>query len=383
MDAAFTRTPGGARYGATPEELRARPGAAIGHDHASDHDHWSLFQATPTPLILVDRDTLHIVAVNQAASRAFGYSAAEFLASSIADFVAPKDRDDLLRSPHAMSGPDLLEGRSSWVVLRRGGQTTRLQVAPGTALSFGGKSCTLLFQPPEAEATARDARLDGVDAAGFSFSAIHDLKEPIHLVRGYLALLRQDANSLSATNREYLEEAYLGTERLQAIVLNLLEYFRAGAKGSAPEPLPLQDVLDATLRSLRLQVDESHAILTTDSLPTVMADRLQVERLLQNLLGNALKFRGDAAPRIHVGARRDGRFWEIWVKDNGIGIAEKDLQRVLQPFQRAHSSDKYPGTGLGLSIVKKIIDVHGGRLWLVSNLDSGTEVHFTLPATEA
>ncbi|MEK6975862.1 MAG: ATP-binding protein [Candidatus Thermoplasmatota archaeon] len=368
------------RTGAGPP----KPGVAKGGADDATQEYRRLFQANPTPLIVVEHDTLHVAAVNAAATRAFGHSEAEFLASSLVDFLEAPDREALLATPNRLPVPGLLDARSSWKIACRDGDRLRIEVAGGAPLVFHGKPCALLFQPPAAEPTARDVRLDGVDLTEFSFSALHDLKEPLHLVKGYLALLRAGgAGALDAESRDFLENAYSGTQRMQALVLNLLEYFRADAKGIAPEPVDLDGVLAETLEGLRLQIKESQAVVTHDALPPVMADRVQIGRVLQNLLSNAVKFRSANPPRVHVSAHRSGKEWEVVVKDDGIGIAAKDIDRVLKPFQRAHSVDRFPGTGLGLSISKKIVELHGGRLWLVSGLGEGTEVHFTLPAQGA
>ncbi len=353
-------------------------GAVRGDDDPAEYKR--LFLADPTPLVVVEQETLHIAAVNAAATRALGHSEAEFLASSLADFLTNGERDALLAAPDRLPMPGLLEARSSWRMARRDGSLLRMEVAGGPSLRFHGKPCVLLFLPPDPEPKAHEVRLEGVDLTEFSFSALHDLKEPLHLVKGYLALLRSSAPNLDEQGRDFLENAYAGTQRMQALVLNLLEYFRADAKGIAPEPVSLEDVLEDALRNLRLQAEEAVATITHEPLPEVMADRVQIGRVLQNLLSNALKFRSANPPHVHVAVKRDLDMWHVTVRDDGIGIAAKDLERVLQPFNRTHSTDRYPGTGLGLSISKKIVEMHGGRLWLASAPGEGTEVHFTLPA---
>jgi signal transduction histidine kinase len=187
---------------------------------------------------------------------------------------------------------------------------------------------------------------------------------------------------LDAAAQDYLVSAISGTQRMQALVLALLEYFRADAKGILREPVDLGELVDEAVAGLRLQVEEAQGNVTRDALPRILADRIQLGRVLQNLLSNGLKFRSANPPHVHVAAKREGASWHVTVTDDGIGIAAKDLDRVLQPFQRTHSTDQYPGTGLGLSISKKIVELHGGRLWLASAPGQGTQVHFTLPADD-
>lgn len=359
-----------------------RPGPPGPGDDDAAREYRRLFQADPTPLLVVEQDSLHISAANAAATRSLGHSEAELLASGLADYLGPKDADALMSAGH-QPVPGALEARSSWKVLRRDGSWVRFEVAGGSPVRFHGRQCALLFQPPEAEPTAQDMRMAGAELTQFAFSALHDLKEPLHLVKGYLSLLEQAHPQLDPTQQDFLDQALMGTKRMQALVLALLEYFRADAKGIAPEPVDLGELVDDAVAGLKLQVEESHATITRDPLPQIIADRVQLGRVLQNLLSNGMKFRSANPPHVHVSCKHEGAAWHIVVADDGIGIPAKDLERVLQPFQRTHSTDQYPGTGLGLSISKKIVELHGGRLWLASAPGQGTQVHFTLPAGEA
>lgn len=351
----------------------AEAGPSSGPGAPSAVDQGRLFQAIPTPAWVVDQESLAIRAVNQAATRALGYAAEELVGSSLAQFVAPDERNVLSNLP------GVLQARSAWSLLSRDGRRLRLEVAR-SVVAIDGRPCALLFHPPETEASAQEVARSGSATPDFSFSALHDLKEPLHLVKGYLLLLRdQDTATWTPQAREYLDNAFAGTQRLQATVTALLEYFRTDAKGLSPEPVDLGQAVDEVLAGLRLQVSQAKAIVTRDALPTVWADRLHLARVLENLLSNAVKFRGSAPPHVHIGARQAGGAWDIWVQDDGIGLAAKDIPRVLQPFQRVHSTDQYPGTGLGLSICKKVVEMHGGRLWIESAPGRGTAVHFTLP----
>lgn len=360
-----------------------RPGAAGPGDDDAAREYRRLFQADPTPLLVIEQDTLHIAAANAAATRSLGHSEPELLASGLADYLGPKDANALTATADRMPVPGALEARSSWKVLRRDGSWARFEVAGGSPVRFHGRLCALLFQPPDAEPTAQDLHMQDAELTQFAFSALHDLKEPLHLVKGYLSLLQQAHPQLDAAAQDYLDNAMVGTQRMQALVLALLEYFRADAKGISTEPVDLGELVDDAAVGLRLQVEEAKATVTRDALPQVLADRMQLGRVLQNLLSNAIKFRSANPPHVHVSCKHEGSSWHVVVADDGIGIPAKDLERVLKPFQRTHSSDQFPGTGLGLSISKKIVELHGGRLWLASAPGQGTQVHFTLPAHEA
>jgi light-regulated signal transduction histidine kinase (bacteriophytochrome) len=164
------------------------------------------------------------------------------------------------------------------------------------------------------------------------------------------------------------------------LVQGLLAYSRAGAREARHQPVPCQQALDAALANLQVSIAESNARVTHDDLPTVVAERTQLTQLFQNLIGNAVKFRRDGvAPMIHVGCRREGGQWLFWVKDNGIGIEPQYQDKVFLIFQRLHGPEMYPGTGIGLAICKKIVEQHGGKIWIESKIGEGSTFYFTLP----
>jgi light-regulated signal transduction histidine kinase (bacteriophytochrome) len=167
---------------------------------------------------------------------------------------------------------------------------------------------------------------------------------------------------------------------MQALIRDLLAYSRVGTRGEAFGATDCENVLRDVLDDLQTATAETGATVTHDPLPVLPADRSQLHQLLQNLIGNAIKFRGDAPPRVHVSASRQGDEWLFTVADNGIGIEAEYADRVFVIFQRLHSRRRYPGTGVGLAICKKIVERHGGRIWLESAVDRGTRVCFQLPA---
>ncbi len=168
---------------------------------------------------------------------------------------------------------------------------------------------------------------------------------------------------------------------MQTLIQDLLAYSRVNTKRQELRPTDTEEVLAAVERNLDLQLSEAGAVLTHDPMPEVLADPLQIEQVLMNLVSNAIKFRKTDVPlRIHVGARRLDGFWEFSVKDNGIGIEAEYLEKIFVIFQRLHTKEAYPGTGIGLAIVKRIIDRHGGRVWVESTPGEGSTFFFTLPA---
>jgi light-regulated signal transduction histidine kinase (bacteriophytochrome) len=158
-----------------------------------------------------------------------------------------------------------------------------------------------------------------------------------------------------------------------------LEFSRVGRITSPATDVSLGACLDRALRDLETAIDESGAVVTRDELPVVRGESPLLTQLMVNLVGNAVKFRGEEPPRIHIGARRDGGMWEMWCSDNGIGIEPQYAERVFAVFQRLHPKDVYAGTGIGLALCKKIVEFHGGRIWVDTDVPQGTAVCWTLP----
>jgi PAS domain S-box-containing protein len=213
----------------------------------------------------------------------------------------------------------------------------------------------------------------------FAYVASHDLQEPLRGVIGFANLLKERyQGKLDARANEYIGFAVEGATRMNALILDLLSYSRVGAKGQTLAPTDLEAPLFRALANLKVSIEESGAEVTRDELPTVAVDPGQITQLFQNLIGNAIKFHGDRKPVIHVGAEKKDGQWQIAVRDNGIGLDMKHQERIFQIFQRLHARDAYPGTGIGLAICKKIVEGHGGRIWVESQPGQGTTFYFTL-----
>ena len=217
------------------------------------------------------------------------------------------------------------------------------------------------------------------DLEQFAYVSSHDLKEPLRMVTGFMSLLKDRCRgSLDETALEYIGYAEEGGMRMQRLVEDLLAYSRIG-RNSLVEPVDMDMAADEALKNLRAPIAEAGAVITREPLPVVQAGHLEMIRLFQNLIGNAIKFRREGvAPVIHLAARREGGRWLFQVKDNGIGIAPEYRKRVFLIFQRLHVPEKYPGTGIGLAICKKIVERHGGKIWVDSNEEGGSTFCFTI-----
>lgn len=215
----------------------------------------------------------------------------------------------------------------------------------------------------------------------FAYVASHDLQEPLRMVASYTQLLaRRYKGRLDADADEFIAFAVDGAQRMQTLINDLLKYSRVGTRGKPFALVSGERLLTAALANLKVAIEEAGATITHDPLPELWGDETQLIQLLQNLIGNAIKFRRpDLPPRIHVGARRSDEGWEICVRDNGIGIAPEHFDRIFTIFQRLHPKEKYPGSGIGLAIAKKIVDRHGGQIRVESAPGAGATFCFTLP----
>jgi light-regulated signal transduction histidine kinase (bacteriophytochrome) len=166
---------------------------------------------------------------------------------------------------------------------------------------------------------------------------------------------------------------------MKQLINDLLAFSRTGASSKPFKNIDMQSVLKIAELNLRLAIKESKAKITWEPLPVIKADEVQMVQIFQNLIDNAIKFRGKKPPIIHISAKQEESEWIFWVKDNGIGIDPKYFDRIFLIFQRLHNRDKYPGTGIGLAIVKRIVESYGGRAWIESGLQKGSTFYFTIP----
>ena len=215
----------------------------------------------------------------------------------------------------------------------------------------------------------------------FAYVASHDLQEPLRTVQSYLQLLRRRYSSvLDDDANEFIDFAVEGAQRMRQLIQDLLAYARVTSRAKPSSPVALDDVLRQVLQALRASIAERKAEVTQDPLPNVLADASQLRQLLQNLIGNALKFCVDRAPKIHISAEQRGYRWVVSVKDNGIGMKPDLVDKIFIIFKRLHSRDEYEGTGIGLAICRKIVERHGGQLTVESTLGEGSTFSFDLPA---
>ncbi len=226
---------------------------------------------------------------------------------------------------------------------------------------------------------AQDLRRSNAELEQFAYVASHDLQEPLRMVASFSQLLaKRYRGKLDQDADDFIGFAVDGARRMQALINDLLAFSRVGTRGRAFEPTDSNGVLQEALTNLTTLRAESQAVVTHEPLPTILADGGQLVQVFQNLIANAIKFRGPEPPRIHITAEPQDEGWRFAVRDNGLGIAKEHQERIFTIFQRLQPRAEYPGTGIGLAICKKIVERHGGRIWVDSELGKGSTFYFTI-----
>jgi len=230
-------------------------------------------------------------------------------------------------------------------------------------------------------AQAEELARSNADLEQFAYVASHDLQEPLRKVTSFCQLLqRRYQGQLDERADQYIEFAVDGAKRMQALINDLLAFSRVGRTSEAFAPVDCDEALDRALANLETALDDAGAeVVRNGGLPTVEGDPSLLAALFQNVISNALKFRSDAPPRVEISAAQPDGEWSFRVTDNGIGIEEAYAERVFVIFQRLHAKELYPGTGIGLALCKKIVEFHGGRIWIDTDVPQGTAVCWTLP----
>lgn len=203
------------------------------------------------------------------------------------------------------------------------------------------------------------------------------------MVTSYLSLMeRTFKHQLDPKAKEYIDHAMEGGNRMRELINDVLAYSRVDSQGKKFVPVGMGDVVAKVLAILRVSIEDSNAEVNIDPLPTISADESQMIQVIQNIIANALKFHGPNRPMINISSSKGEKEWIFSIKDNGIGLDMADAERIFQMFQRLHSREEYPGTGIGLALTKKIVERHGGRIWVESRLGAGATFFFTIPIDE-
>jgi PAS domain S-box-containing protein len=343
-------------------------------------------------VVCVD-ETQRIVFFNEDAERIFGYTPDEVLGQPLETLIPDRFASahvvrvtEFSHSPVAarqMGERGTISGRrKSGEEFPAEASISKLDVAGGRIFTAVLRDVTERRNAEEALARqAHELARSNAELEQFAYVASHDLQEPLRMVASYTQLLsRRYQGRLDGDADEFIGFAVEGVTRMQSLIADLLAYSRVGTRLAEPSEIAMEDTLRRILAELRPTIAETGALVTHDPLPVVTGDPTQLFQLLQNLVQNAIKFhKPDEPPRVRIAAEELESVWRFSVRDEGIGIAPEFQDRIFIIFQRLHNRGDYPGTGIGLAICKKIVERHGGRIWVESAAGEGSTFYFTLP----
>lgn len=339
----------------------------------------------PNMVFVKDADDLSFVSINQAGEELLGYSREDLLGRSAYDFF-PREQADFFTSKdrEAITKRGLLDIPEQQIQTRlKGNRIVHAKKIPildsdGVPRYLLGISEDITDRKRAEEELIRSNQ----DLQQFAYVASHDLQEPLRNVVNCLEMLEKKHKSqLDVNAQEYISYAVEGATRMKALIQDLLEYSRVGTRGRRLQTTDCEQILKRAVNNLQPAISEAGASVTHDRLPIVVADEAQLLQVFQNLIANAIKFRGDKPPHVHVSAIKSNNEWIFSVKDNGIGIESEYLERIFVIFQRLHKRARYDGTGIGLAIAKKVVERHRGGMWVESEVGVGSTFHFTLPVS--
>jgi PAS domain S-box-containing protein len=346
----------------------------------------ALLESIPGILYVYDEDG-NFIRWNKKHEEMTGYSAEELTHKTPLSWYEEKDIprvakaiEDVFSTGYGEVESNLIIKDGSKLLLHLNG--VRLTIYGKTYFTGVGIDIT---ERQRAEAALRqkveELARSNAELEQFAYVASHDLQEPLRTAGSFAQLLQKRyQGKLDQTGDEFIGYIVDGTQHMQRLINDLLTFARVGTRGKAFEPADCAAVLAQAVAHLQIAIEEGGAVVTHDPLPVLNADSGQLGQLLQNLIGNSIKFHAAARPRIHVSAQRTEEGWVLSVQDNGIGIDPQFADRIFEVFQRLHTRAEYPGTGIGLAVCKKIVERHGGRIWVESAPGKGATFRFTIPS---
>jgi PAS domain S-box-containing protein len=353
-----------------------------------------LFDKSPLPKWIYDENTLRFLEVNDTAVHDYGYSRDEFLSMSISDIRPREDLGRLREDVESIRQQPGAFRNGQWRHRKKNGDIIEVEVT-AHAIDFEGRQARMVVVNDITEGRRYEEQLEKLNAdlakraselaasnaelERFAYIASHDLQEPLRMVTSFLQLLQKRYNGqLDNKADQYIHYAVDGAERMKALILDLLDYSRVGTGKENFAPVDTAVVMKEVGDIFHEKIIAARAQIAIDGLPVVTGDKVQLTQLFQNLVSNALKYHSDQPPVIRIGVREEPTHWVFSVADNGIGIDSQFFDKIFIIFQRLHNKTDYGGTGIGLAICKKIVERHGGRIWVESTPQKGSIFYFTI-----
>jgi PAS domain S-box-containing protein len=357
----------------------------------SEAKYRGLLEAAPDAMVIVD-EAGDIVLLNLQAEKQFGYRRDELLGQKLTRIIPEGFAERLIADGTRTAAEALAQQIGMGIELygrRRDGREFPIEIMLSPLESAQGILVTAAIRNitarKEAEKnllrTAEELKQKNDQLQQFAYVASHDLQEPLRMVASYTQLLaKRYVGRLDSDADEFIAYAVDGCNRMQQLILDLLAYSRSGTDGKAQRVISTENVLKEALMNLRAMIEESGAVVTHDSLPTIMSSGSQLGQIFQNLIGNAIKYRSASAPHVNISATKDGaKGWIFAVRDNGMGIEPQYFEKIFVLFQRLHGREEFSGTGIGLAVCKKIVEQLGGTIWVESQPEKGSTFYFSLP----
>jgi PAS domain S-box-containing protein len=344
-----------------------------------------LFENTHDAVLILSPEQEIVLDANQRACQMYGFSRSEFLGMSL-EAISQDTCCGTFRNREPLERGDHLTFET--IQYRKDGSKMFLEIN-ASVVEYKGRRAILSINRDVTERKRMEEALlrqkqelesSHAELGQLAHVASHNLKEPLVLVEIYTQLLAKGyQGKLDADANQFIRHVVNGVKRVHQLINDLSAYAQVGLRDKDFEPTDCEAVLEDALDNLRTAAEESGALVTHDCLPTVMAERSQLSRLFQNLISNALKFSGKEPPRVHVSAVLNKEEWLFSVRDNGIGIKPEDTDSIFAMFKRLNDRSEYSDTGIGLAICEKIVDHHGGRIWVESEFGKGATFYFTIP----
>jgi PAS domain S-box-containing protein len=351
----------------------------------------SIIDSAIDAIVTIDEQGI-IVAADPILEKIFGYRVDELLGRNVSMLVPSphRERHDqyLARYIATLHDSDDEVLQLEVTGQRKDGSILNLELSISTLMADDRRFFTAILRDISERETvtelleqySRELQHSNEELEQYAYVISHDLKEPLRMVTSFTTLLEEELRgSLTEDARKYMMFVIDGAERMRTMIDDLLRYSLVGRGENDMETVDLGEIVSKALHDLSLLIKEADAEIEVDDLPVIQGAPSLLVRLFQNLIGNALKFRGERRPVIHIGAEQDDGSWRLFVRDIGIGIESQHLERIFQVFQRLHPRDVYEGSGIGLAVCRKIVELHGGQLWVESVKDEGSTFWFTFP----